>query len=240
MQRLGTIANHLLQRTESNIKGPVKTHGEKAQRLKDFCSKQELSEHHVKIISEEEASKYAGILIPAFEKEGELFFLLTQRSAELRSHAGEVCFPGGKTDVGEDSLCASVREAFEEIGIGEVEVVGALPCMLSKHGLVCSPFVAFIPSNYELKTNEREVADVFSVPLSFLLDESNMKIVVYPEGWESYEWTFERPSDGKRFRIWGLTGAMLLYILHFGFGFKPSKMSPKRLKAMYEVRGILK
>lgn len=75
--------------------------------------------------------------------------------------------------------------------------------------------------NWSPKTNATEVADWFSVPLKWLMDERNLQIVKFP-GWTSYEWTWIRPSDNKEFRIWGLSGAILLYLLVSAF-----KLTPK-------------
>lgn len=86
------------------------------------------------ITQKDDKQRHAGILVPLFEENGEIRFLLTERSANLRSHGGDVCFPGGKTDEGEDDLDAAVREAEEEIGLttNQLEVIGFLPGMRSR------------------------------------------------------------------------------------------------------------
>lgn len=92
--------------------------------------------------------------------------------------------------------------------------------MLSKKGLICCPFVALVDfQEWFPRPNVGEVADVFSVPLSFLLDERNLKVRQYP-GWTSFEWMYRR--DEKEFRIWGLTGAIILYLLVHAFRFAPA------------------
>ena len=91
-------------------------------------------------------------------------------------------------------MTAAVREGEEEIGLApnQLEVLGCLPAMASKHGLVCSPFVALIDfKNFYPRPNLEEVQDVFSVPLSFFLDESNLNVVKYG-AWTSYEWLYTR------------------------------------------------
>ena len=165
---------------------------------------------------------HAGILVPVFEEGGELWLWLTERSASLSTHGGEISFPGGKTDPGEDDLAAAVREAEEEIGLGKerLEVLGCLPAMSSKKGLVCSPFVAAVDRRgFEPRLNKGEVEDLFAVPIAWLLDEKNMRAVKSDWGLTSFEWVFVR--DQKQFRIWGLTGAIVLHLLVHAFKFAP-------------------
>jgi hypothetical protein len=94
--------------------------------------------------------------------------------------------------------------------------------MLSKKGLICCPFVALVDfQEWFPRPNVGEVADVFSVPLSFLLNERNLQVRQYP-GWTSFEWLYVRECDAKQFRIWGLSGAITLYLLVHAFRFAPA------------------
>ena len=203
--------------------------------------------HHItKDISS--TPRHAGILIPLFEECEEIHFLLTERSADLRSHGGDICFPGGKTDPGEDDIDSAVREAEEEIGLAkeQVEVIGFLPAMMSRYGLVCSPVVGLIDyMDFYPSANQNEVQDIFSVPLSYLLDEKNLELVERGDPsfgkWISVEWNYKRPSDGKMFRIWGLTGSILLRVLYVAFDFRPKNPKFEQIRKRYkEISEMIK
>jgi 8-oxo-dGTP pyrophosphatase MutT (NUDIX family) len=207
----------------------IQTKGKEIAALRSFLFQHTLQvaeANHILVQAENKQKTHAGILVPVYEDglTGELHVLFTERSADLNTHGGEVSFPGGKTDPGEDDLDAAVREAEEEIGLSNdnLEVLGCLPAMPSKKGLVCSPWVALIDfQEWFPKPNTGEVADWFSVPIKWLMSESNLRIVQF-SGWTSYEWNFIRESDKKTFRIWGLTGTILLYLLVSAFKFAPA------------------
>lgn len=99
----------------------------------------------------------AAVLLPLFQnsEDGEIHCLLTVRSSHMRSHAGEVCFPGGKIDEGETAIAAALREAWEEIGLPSeaVRIVGEMTPTLSLHLLEVTPVVAFIPADFVPRPN---------------------------------------------------------------------------------------
>ena len=104
--------------------------------------------------------KRASVLIPLLESEGELFVLLTQRSKQLRSHAGQVSFPGGKQDtLDANSLETALRETHEEIGLPpeNVEIIGTLDQILSLHYYLVTPFVGLIPEDFTPLLNTAEI-----------------------------------------------------------------------------------
>ncbi len=116
----------------------------------------------------------AAVLIPLFDRGGELHIVYIRRSDHVASHRGQVAFPGGRVDpVDATLLDAALREAHEEVGIhpSTVEVIGAFATMqTTTSGIVVAPFVGVIPSDAPLKPQLSEVAQIFDVPLSALRD----------------------------------------------------------------------
>ena len=120
----------------------------------------------------------AAVLIPLFYKDGQCYALFTRRSNEVISHKSQVCFPGGAHQASDaDLLQTALREAEEEIGLKseDVEVLGELDDSITLTGYLISPFIAFIPYPYPFKANNKEVAKIFSIPLSALMDENNFR-----------------------------------------------------------------
>ena len=135
--------------------------------------------------------------------------LLTVRRDDLRTHAGQIAFPGGRIDPGEDALAAALREAQEELGIDPalVEVVGSLGEYRTVTGYVVAPVIGVLPPDLPLRPHEHEVADWFEAPLSFVLDPENQRIeTAVFGGRERRYWQIE--WNGRR--IWGATAAMLV------------------------------
>ena len=167
----------------------------------------------------------AAILIPLFLYQDEVFVILTQRSHRLKTHAGEVCFPGGKYDRTDGCLLnTAFREAFEEIGLQSenISILGRLFPVRSIHGLLVFPFVGLIKNMemVKLKLNLDEVEDVFACPLHFFLNSSSFHKFENNRHW-NFLWTSNPNSyikksnnmflrhvfDGhKTFSIFGLTG----------------------------------
>lgn len=139
--------------------------------------------------------------------------VLTVRASALSSHAGEVALPGGKRDLVDADLAATARrETVEELGVGvdQIELLGELPGLISKHGLWVTPFVAMMPESVVLKPNPEEVSDVFEVPLSWL--EKDIRVAterLARQGAIQMAPIYE--FDG--YRIWGLTALILLDFL---------------------------
>ncbi|XP_071769383.1 peroxisomal coenzyme A diphosphatase NUDT7 [Centroberyx gerrardi] len=154
----------------------------------------------------------ASVLIPLFVRRGELCVLMTLRSKELRTGAGEVCFPGGKRDPSDaDDVDTALREAQEEIGLpaDQVEVVCRLFPIINKSGLLVTPVVGFIEESFCPCPNPAEVSAVFSVPLDFFTREKDHS-AYGPPGMTGLLHTFHftDPDSGRQYHIWGLT-AML-------------------------------
>ena len=154
--------------------------------------------------------KAAAVLIPLIDRDGELNVLLTERSAALRHHAGQVSFPGGgMEDIDTNITATGLREAEEEVGIqpGEVSIVGYLSTMLTVTGFAVTPIVGLVESQFDLRIDPAEVQEAFEVPLDYLLD---MRNVVHSE--REYAGVV---YDTKTFyfdghQIWGATASILL------------------------------
>jgi 8-oxo-dGTP pyrophosphatase MutT (NUDIX family) len=118
----------------------------------------------------------AAVLFPIVQRNEEPTVLLTQRTAHLKDHPGQISFPGGRCESSDPSpVHTALREAAEEIGLGaaHVDVAGYLPEYLTSTGFRVTPVVAMVSPPFELQLDAYEVAEVFEVPLSFLLDPVN-------------------------------------------------------------------
>lgn len=135
--------------------------------------------------------------------------ILTVRREHLRTHAGQVAFPGGRIDEGEDAVAAALREADEELGLSPsvVEAVDAIENYHTVTGYVVTPVIGVVPPDLPLYPHEHEVADWFEAPLAHLLDPANQqrKSALF-QGRERHY--YEIMWDGRR--IWGATAAMIV------------------------------
>lgn len=152
----------------------------------------------------------AGVLVPIIERSGSLVVLLTERSAELRHHAGQVSFPGGGMEPGDADICATaLREAHEEVGIQprEVDIAGYLEPTPTVTGFAVTPVIGFVDSSFVLCVEPREVKAVFEVPLDFLMDPRNEKHSQRDyQGTTIPVVTFHYAGQ----RIWGATANILI------------------------------
>ena len=150
----------------------------------------------------------AAVLIPLVERD-EWQVLLTKRTDHLNNHAGQVSFPGGRADAVDVSpLHTALRETEEEVGIQPdfIEVAGVIEPFLTVTDFNVIPIVGFVSPCFTLNIDEFEVADVFEVPLSILLDLScYQKKEIFWQGERRTYW--ELMYDG--FQIWGATASML-------------------------------
>ena len=152
----------------------------------------------------------AAVLVPLIERDGGMTVLLTKRTKNLKSHAGQISFPGGKTEPEDKSPEeTALREAEEEIGLfnEKVEVVGRLGRRITGSGFEVTPVVAVIDPNIRLEPNPREVAEIFEVPLSFVLNTNNHKRETrLIKGLEREFYVLPY----QRYYIWGLTARLLV------------------------------
>ena len=136
--------------------------------------------------------------------------LLTLRTDDLRHHAGQVSFPGGRIEPGDaHPIAAALREAHEEIGLASagVEPLGYLDAFDTISNYHVYPVVARIAADYSLRLDPREVADAFEVPLDYLLDANNIRIVAREFGGRQRHY---HEYQYAKHRIWGATAAMLV------------------------------
>jgi 8-oxo-dGTP pyrophosphatase MutT (NUDIX family) len=146
--------------------------------------------------------------------------LLTQRTAHLSTHSGQVAFPGGKrddTDV--DEADTALREAHEEIGLERslAEVLGVLPTYTTGTMFVITPVIALVRTDYHLALNAHEVDDAFEVPLDFLMDPAHHRRHAIEFSGTRREW-FSMPyrdEAGRERFIWGATAGMLRNLYRF-------------------------
>lgn len=120
--------------------------------------------------------KPAAVLVPLIEREEGFTILLTERAADLRAHAGQISFPGGRIDPEDASPeDAALREAHEEIGMPRenAEVLGRLDTYEVRTGFAVTPVVGLVDPAFDIVFEPGEVADVFEVPLAFILDPDN-------------------------------------------------------------------
>ena len=150
----------------------------------------------------------AAVLVPVVDR-AEPTVLLTQRSAHLPQHGGQISFPGGKIDpTDETPLAAALREAREEIGLDAslIEPIGYLDLYMTTQGFRIVPSVARIAPDYQLTLNPAEVDEAFEVPLQFLMELTNHERRSRP--WEGItRYYFEIPYEQRR--IWGVTAGIL-------------------------------
>ena len=154
------------------------------------------------------ASKQAAVLIGITVRE-EPGVLLTVRREHLRAHAGQIAFPGGRLEQGEDPVAAALREAHEEILLdpAAVELVGTIEPYRTVTGYVVTPVIGVVPPDLPLEPHEHEVAALFETPLSFLLDMANLRRQsALLQGRERLY--YEIVWNGRR--IWGATAAMIV------------------------------
>jgi 8-oxo-dGTP pyrophosphatase MutT (NUDIX family) len=151
----------------------------------------------------------AAVLVPVVARHGDATVLLTQRAASLRSHSGQIAFPGGRVDPTDASpLAAALREAEEEIGLDPalVRPLGFLDAYLSGTGFLVTPVVGLLPPGFSLALNPAEVDDSFEVPLGFLMDPSRHEL--HARAWKGRQRRYYAIAFGDRY-IWGVTAGII-------------------------------
>lgn len=161
--------------------------------------------------------RQAAVLVPLYVDNGELWTLLTKRSESLPQHRGQIAFPGGGREIGEDPWDAALRETHEELGIEPSQVirVGELDEASTPSGFHIVPCVGTVPYPLDTTINEDEIAEVFSVPLlaftDFRIVEDRLVKI------DGVERTIRVYHVGKR-QVWGLTARIVQnLLLRLGF-----------------------
>ena len=166
-------------------------------------------------------TRRASVLIPLQIQSDSVKLLLTKRSGNLRSHSGQVSFPGGKQDSSDRSpLDTALRESHEEIGLNpeEVTILGCLDQIISLHFYLVTPYVGLIPDGFQPRINTLEIESVFMVPLTFFLKGG--------KHWSEEMHHRKFPVISHHFQyqdydIWGLTAKLILRLLEVGLDFVP-------------------
>jgi 8-oxo-dGTP pyrophosphatase MutT (NUDIX family) len=154
----------------------------------------------------------AAVLVPVVNRPDGLTLLLTQRSADLPDHPGQISFPGGRVEADDPTLAhAALRETAEEVGLAaeRIEILGQLATYETVTGYVVTPVVGWVEPPFTLTTDPVEVADVFEVPLAFVLDPANQQRQFRMQG--ELRRDFWAIPWRDRY-IWGATAAMLLIL----------------------------
>ncbi len=160
-----------------------------------------------------DGQRRAAVLMPLVYRD-DWQVILTQRPETMPSHAGQISFPGGKIEPGETALEAAYRETLEEIGLRNhhIEPIGRLPSFDAVSQYRVTPFVGIISPDAEIIPDPGEVADVFEIPMSFLMDPDNhVPRDVFFDGREHrlYDMPYDEPGGVHR-NLWGMT-AMMIY-----------------------------
>ncbi|OVZ64293.1 CoA pyrophosphatase [Pigmentiphaga sp. NML080357] len=160
--------------------------------------------------------RLASVLVPMMLRPDGIHVMLTQRTAHLHDHAGQVSFPGGRVEPSDSSVAdAALRETEEETGLPRdlVEIIGQLPDYFTGTGFRVVPLVGLVRPDFSPRPDPFEVAEVFEVPLPFLMDPANHRLhsAALPSGevrtYYSMPW--------KQFFIWGATAGMLRNLYQF-------------------------
>ena len=171
---------------------------------------------------------HASVLVALVPREAGLTVLLTQRTDHLTDHPGQISFPGGRVEaVDADAAATALREAHEEIGLERrfVDVLGAMPTYTTGSGFIVTPIVALVGPGFSVRADPFEVAEVFEVPLAFLMNpahhrrhaieigegDARMKREFLSMPWEDTD----APGTPRRYFIWGATAAMLRNLYRF-------------------------
>lgn len=162
------------------------------------------------------ALRRAAVLMPLVQRPAGLTVLLTRRTAHLNHHAGQISFPGGVTEeLDASAIETALREAEEEVGLARrhVEVIGVLPDHVTASSFQVTPVIGLATPPFALQAESNEVADIFEVPLAFLMD-----------GMHHQRLSFEFPDGAgrrsfyampyQRYFIWGATAGMLRNLFH--------------------------
>lgn len=166
-------------------------------------------DHDLNPGTEAETVRAAAVLVPVVARSGGATVLLTRRSHELPTHAGQVAFPGGKIDdIDAGPVAAALRETEEETGIGRehVEIVGFLDVYQTGTGFRVQPVVAILDPGFEARPEPGEVDEIFEVPLAFLMDPANHQ--THNREWRGVKRYYYAMPYGEHY-IWGATAGML-------------------------------
>jgi len=156
------------------------------------------------------ALRAAAVLVPLVERDGGMTVLLTQRTAHLSAHAGQISFPGGRVEEQDaDTVATALRETEEEVGLPRerVSIIGRLDNYVTGTGFEITPVVGIVAPPFVLAIDPFEVAEAFEVPLSYVLDRRNHQRVERESAGRRRVF-FVLPYEGRN--IWGATAGILV------------------------------
>ncbi|MFO8140300.1 MAG: CoA pyrophosphatase [Marinobacter sp.] len=170
----------------------------------------------------------AGILVPVTDNHRDPEMIFTLRSSNLKTHRGQVAYPGGKRDPTDASLAATaLRETHEEIGLppDQVKVIAPLSQVMSLHRILVTPYVGVVPGDHPLAPNPAEIESIFRVPISYFLEDkrertdtlSFLNSTLYVP---CYRW--------DRYQIWGLSAVVLVDFLNAVYDANIDILEPPR------------
>jgi 8-oxo-dGTP pyrophosphatase MutT (NUDIX family) len=173
-------------------------------------------ERHWRQLAQQQPVRAAAVLIGIVLRDTGPTLLLTQRNADLTDHPGQISFPGGRVEESDASpVETALRETEEEIGLARshIEIIGRLPQYRTGTGYNVTPVVGLITPPFDLQPDVREVAEVFEVPLAFLMNGRNhQRHVVELPGQSVRRSFYSMPF--KQYFIWGATAAMIRNLFH--------------------------
>ena len=171
----------------------------------------------------EREAAHASVLVPLVLR-AEMTVLLTQRTEHLNDHPGQISFPGGRAEPSDaHAVATALREAHEEVGLEafEVEILGSLPTYTTGTGFIVTPVVGLVQPGAALQLDPIEVAEVFEVPLAWLMNPANhqhhaIEIDGATREFLSIPWrTIDAGGTARHYFIWGATAAMLRNLYRF-------------------------
>jgi 8-oxo-dGTP pyrophosphatase MutT (NUDIX family) len=155
------------------------------------------------------------VLVPIVARAAAPTVLFTQRTAHLKNHSGQISFPGGRAEIDDAAPeQTALRETWEEIGLAaeRIELLGRLPDYHTRTGYRVTPVVGIVATPFDLNPDDNEVAEVFEVPLAFLLDPANLQR--HSREFEGEQRYFFAIPFGHRY-IWGATAGMLVNLQRY-------------------------
>lgn len=180
------------------------------QRIRDAFLPVEITDGSHRITRK--TQRVAAVLLPFVRRDNGWHLIYTQRPETMPNHAGQISFPGGKAEVGETVLQAALRETQEEIGLEahRIDVVGRLPSFDAAGHFRVTPYAGIVDAEAKLIIDPHEVAEVFEVPLTFLMNPKNhiAKSVKFEEQAITVYYMPYTGVDGVERNIWGMTAGM--------------------------------
>jgi 8-oxo-dGTP pyrophosphatase MutT (NUDIX family) len=182
-----------------------------------------------------EPKGFAAVLVPLYFANNEWHVVLTLRASHLRHHSGEVAFPGGMWEEGDASpMITALRESHEEIALphDEVELIGGLNALNTRRLAGIRPIVGVIPDTSSLKANKDETESIFTVPLSFFLEDQRLRTDIFMQQSQEQDPEYWVPAyQYKEYEIWGFTASVIVQLLNrcFSANIQRSNNAPEKI-----------